>query len=202
MPTRRLPRWGLVLALLLLPLRVLGTSVVAPNFDNLVSLSDYVVRAVVTSVTPEWRENQGHKYIASKVTLEIREIIKGIPPQPLVLDMIGGRIGTDELLLEGAPKFQVGEENILFVHGNGRMIYPLVGIMHGVYPILRDSKTGTDYVLRSNGMPLYSAGDVSLPMTTLSPVKVQNPKAQPITAAEFSRSIRAVIPSAARKTLN
>jgi hypothetical protein len=194
MTTRRTPVWGLVLTLLLLPLSLRATTVIAPEFDSLVSQSDYVVRAVVKSVNSAWKENGGQKYITSKVELEVREIIKGTPPQPLVLEMAGGRVGTDELRIEGAPRFQVGDEDILFVQGNGRQIYPLVAIMHGLYPIFKDAKTGNEYVLRSNGMPLYSEQDVSLPMTSLSTVKVQNPKAQPMTAADFVRKIRAVEP--------
>ena len=85
---------------------------------------------------------------------------------------------------------QIGEEDIFFVHGNGRMLSPFVGIMHGVYPVFHDFKSGQDLVLRSNGMPLYSEQDVSLPMTRLSAVKVQNPAAPPLTAAAFIRLVR------------
>jgi hypothetical protein len=70
------------------------------------------------------------------------------------------------------------------------MMYPLVGIMHGLYPILHDFKTGADYVLRSNGMPLYSEQDVSQPMNRLSAAKQQNPAALPMTAGAFVRAIR------------
>jgi len=197
MTTRRTAAWGLVLTLLLLPLSLRATSVIAPEFDSLVSQSDYVVRAVVRSVTAEWKENGPQKYIVSKVELEVRETIKGAAPEPLVLTMVGGKIGTEELRLEGAPQLQVGDEDIFFVQGNGQQIYPLVAIMHGLYPIMKDAKTGTEYVLRSNGMPLYSEQDVSLPMTTLSAVKVQNPQALPMVAAEFIRKVRASVPTSA-----
>ncbi len=193
MTYRRITSLGLAVGLLLLPLRSFATSVNAPEFNQLVSSADYIVRAMVKSVTAEWREDKGRKYIATKVELEIREIIRGIPPQPLVLELVGGRIGEEELVVEGAPKFHVGDEDILFVQGNGRQIFPLVGIMHGRYPIFIDKKTGREFVVRSNGMPLYSEQDVSLPMTILSAVKMQNPKAEPMTAAAFCRKVREVV---------
>lgn len=196
MPLRRLTLLWIAAGLLLLPFRAFATSVVAPDFNSLVDKADYVVRAVVKSITPEWRENKGERFIASKVELEIKEIIKGTPPQPLVLDILGGRIGDEELAIEGAPKFLVGDEDILFVQGNGHQVFPLVAMMHGCYPIFRDAKTGEQYVVRSNGMPLYSEQDVSLPMTRLSAVKTQNPNAKPMTAESFVKKIRTARPGA------
>ena len=191
MSPRRFALLGLAVALLALPLRTLATSVVAPDFNTLVDQADYVVRAVVKSVNSEWREHDGQKFIASKIELEVKEVIKGTPPAPLVLDVVGGKIGDEELVIEGAPKFLVGDEDILFVQGNGRQVYPLVAMMHGRYPIFRDAKTGEKFVLRSNGMPLYSEQDVSLPMTRLSAAKIQNSGAKPMTADSFIQKIRA-----------
>ena len=169
-----------------------ATSVEAPNFEQLVGQADYVVRGVITSITPEWRDNQGRPYILSKVTLELREIIKGTPPQPLVLEFVGGRIGAEELVIEGAPKFHLGEENILFVQGNGQQIYPLVGIMHGLYVVYKEAQSGQELILRSNGLPLYSEQDVALPLLSWDAVKRLNPQARPMTTAAFTQKIRAV----------
>lgn len=188
-PTRRLFA-GLILSLALLPLRSHATSVEAPAFNALVDQSDYIVRAVAKSVTPEWRENAGRRYIVTKVELEVIETLRGTPPSPLVLEMVGGRIGEQELIVEGAPRFYVGDENILFVHGNGRLVSPLVAIMHGLYPVMRDAQSGQEYVLRSNGMPLYSEQDVALPMTKLSALKQQNPSAKPMSATSFALLVR------------
>ena len=169
-----------------------ATSVEAPNFEQLVSQADYVVRGVITSITPEWRDNQGRPYILSKVTLELREIIKGTPPQPLVMEFVGGRMGAEELVIEGAPKFHLGEENILFVQGNGQQIYPLVGIMHGLYVVYKEAQSGQELILRSNGLPLYSEQDVALPLMSWDAVKRLNPQARPMTTAAFTQKIRAV----------
>jgi hypothetical protein len=189
MPPRRIPSLGLAVALLL-PLRAFATTVEPPAFPELVGQSDYVVRGTVAAISSEWREYQGRKYIASQVEIQVSEVVKGAPPARVVLQLVGGRIGEDELRIEGAPKFQIGEEDIFFVKANGSAIFPLFGIMHGLYPILHDFKTGQDFVLRSNGMPLYSEQDVSLPMSRLSDAKVNNPATSPLTADAFIRLIR------------
>lgn len=187
----RLVSLGFGLLLALQPALTHATSVRAPEFPALVDQADYVVRAIVKAARSEWREEHGHRYIATKVTLQLREVIKGTPPQQLVLDFLGGRVGDDELIVEGAPQLTVGEEDIFFVHGNGTMFYPLVGVMHGFYPIIHDEKSGRDYVARSNGMPLYDEKDVSLPLMQLSAAKATNAYATPMTATAFAARIRA-----------
>lgn len=188
MVTRHFIRLGLLLALL--PPPISATLVDAPDIDSLISQSDYVVHVVVRTATPEWREHAGQRYISTRLVLEIREVIKGTPPSPLVFDLIGGRIGQDELVIEGLPRFHAGDESVLFLHGEQRKMFPLVALMHGVYPIIREARSGVAYVLRSNGQPLYSAQDVSKPMTAPAAGKPQISPARSLTAAGFIRQIR------------
>jgi len=187
---------GVVLAVL--PLRAPATTVIAPDFDALVTQADYVVHAVVKSVNSEWRETDGHRYIATQVELQVTEVVRGTPPQPLVLQVVGGTVGNDTLVIAEAPKFVVGDEGIFFVQGNGHQMYPLVAIMHGLYPVYHDVKSGLAYVVRSNGMPLYSEQEVSLPMSEASAVKTADPAAKPMSVAAFEQKIRSVTASAAR----
>jgi hypothetical protein len=189
MAIRHLALDPLFLALLLVP--AAATTVEAPDVGTLLSQSDYVVRAVVKSATPEWREHAGRRYIGTRVELEIKEVIKGTPPSPLVINLIGGRIGPDELIVEGMPGFRAGDDRVLFVHGEQRQMFPLVALMHGVYPIIHDAQSGQDYVLRSNGHPLYRAEDVSLPMDRHSQARPLPPGARPLTVAAFINQLRA-----------
>ena len=179
---------ALALVLGLLPVRARATTVIAPDFDALVSQADYIVRAVVTSKTAEWRTDSSGRHIITKVTVTVREIIKGQPPSPLVLQLLGGRIGNAEMVVDGAPTFNVGDDDILFVHGNGRQFVPLVAVMYGQYLVMRDSVTGQELVHRSNGSVLYDTKDVAQPMTAAT--AAASASAQPLTATEFSIKIR------------
>ncbi len=184
-----------ILLAALAPATTRATTVIAPDFDSLVKQSDYIVRGVVTSVTSEWRENNGQRFISSRVTIDVKETIAGTPPQPLILQMVGGKVGKDTLTIEGAPRFVEGEEHILFVKGNGQTFYPLVAIMHGQYPIKKDEKNGAAYVARSNGKPLRNEAEVAQPLVTeFGPLAAaaNSPSAPPALSPEdFSRRIRA-----------
>lgn len=191
----RLPRWLAALALPALLPWAQATTVIAPDFDELANSADYVVRATVKSMTSEWRpnpDNPKHPYIGTRVELEVHEVIKGNPPSPLVLDLVGGRIGDEELTIDGAPKFKVGQESILFIQGNGRQIVPLVGMWHGHYPVRRDKRTGETQVMRDGGKLLYSEQEVSLPESALS-TAARDPQARPLSCDEFADRIRATV---------
>src|SRR5262245_55308271 len=95
---------ALMLAAMLPPLRVAATTVVPPQFEELVNESDYVVRTVVKSVRSERLESNGQSLIHTFVEFEVREAIVGTPPQPLVLRMLGGQVGDEILEVGGAPK--------------------------------------------------------------------------------------------------
>ena len=167
-----------------------ATTIIQPSFSKLVQQADYIVRATVQSVTSEWVFDGPNKHITTKVTLDVSEVIAGTPPQPLVLVMLGGKIGNQELRVDGAPQFKVGDEDILFVHGNGVQLNPLVAMAYGRYPVKHDSATGHTYITRENGAPLYNEQEVVLPMGTASALKVSQPAATPLSPEDFKKQIQ------------
>ncbi len=199
-----LPRWLAAFALLTLLPAARATTIIAQDFDTMVGKSDYIVRAVVKSVTSQWRDNPekpGSRYIGTLIELDVKEVIKGTPPSPLVLDLVGGRVDDREMTIEGAPKFTVGQESILFVKGNGRQIIPLVGMSHGYFPVRRDKRTGQDQVMRSDGQLLYSEKELTRPESALSQAPARDPKARPLNSAEFANRIRKSSKFSAREIL-
>jgi len=178
-----------------------GTTVIPPDFNKLVGQADYIVRAVVKSVSAE-KSSVGGRHITTKVELEVRQVIGGTPPQPLVLEMLGGTVGDETMTVEGAPIFKVGDEDILFIHGNGVQFTPLVALMHGRYPVKHDSATGRDYVARSNGAPLYSEKDIGQPIEipTAAAATVQA-GAQPLSPDEFASRIHTALNQISRQKL-
>lgn len=175
----------------------LATTVNAPEFGDLVNQSDFIVRAVVKSVTSEYVRPDSRK-IVTKVELEVREVIAGTPTQPLVLTMLGGKVGDDEMILEGAPQFKVGDEDVLFVQGNGKQVYPLTAMMHGRYPVKREAATGREFMVRSNKVPLQNTAEVALPMAEGGAAQLQvrmKSSAQALTPGQFVQQIKAVAKS-------
>ena len=164
---------GLVLLLALAAIPLRATSVVPPEFSELVNRSDYVVRARVKSLSYEDRVSGGRELVFTKIEVEVLEVIAGTPPESVVLVMLGGRSGDRELVVAGVPQFKVGDEDILFVQGNGRNFYPLYAVMHGKYPVKRDQATGRRFVTRSNEVPLGDVAEVTLPMTDGTAAELQ-----------------------------
>lgn len=183
-----------------------ATTVVPPAFPDLVNQSDYIVRSVVKSTRPEVVQTLRGRKVYTYVELEVREVIAGVPPKPLVLRILGGRVGKDVMILEGAPQFRVGDEDILFVQGNGQQIYPLVAIMHGRYPIEKEVGGESEFMARSNLEPLRSTAEVSRPMgegdapkdSTTGAMHSALPALSP---TEFTRQIRAAIKSSNSRLL-
>ncbi len=173
-----------------------ATTVVPPSFEELVRESDYVVRGRVTAVESAWQQRGESRVIVTQVRVEVLEVIAGTPPEPLVLTMLGGKVGEQEMVLEGAPRFVVGSEDILFVRGNGRMVSPLTRIMHGRYRIETDP-TGRAFVARDNGEPLTATAEVAQPLHAAEGATELSRAAQverALSPAEFARQIRAVKP--------
>jgi hypothetical protein len=52
-----------------------------------------------------------------------------------------------------APKFKVGDHDLLFVENNGSQFVPLVGIKHGRFKIEK-SETGGDMLMTGEDQPL------------------------------------------------
>ena len=177
-----------------------GSTVNQPSFGDLVQQADYIVHATVKSVTAEWKIDGQNRHIMTKVELDVNEVVAGNPPQPLVLTLLGGRIGDQELRVEGAPRFKVGDEDILFIHGNGQQFTPLVAMQYGRYPIKHDAATGAAYVTRANGVPLYGEQEVILPPGAASALKASQPGALPLSPADFKKLIRTCRQEAATAT--
>jgi len=131
----------------------LGTTVIPPSFDELVSRAEVIFEGTVTDVRSQWVGEGGQRHINSYVTFKVEDAIKGKPGAQITLQMLGGTVGSETMEVTDAPKFKVGDRDILFVENNGTQFVPLVGIMHGRFRVKKD-KTGRDAVFTNEGSPL------------------------------------------------
>jgi hypothetical protein len=179
-----------------------ATTVVPPEFPELVQGSDYIIRGKVTALRNEIRWHDGREMPFTQVEIQVAEVIAGAPPAQVVLSLLGGRTSDGGVLtVDGVPQFQVGDQDILFVQGNGTNFYPLRAVMHGRYPVRFDKKLGREYVARANGVPLAATAEVALPLAEgklAQLLRKQRRADDALTPAEFIQSIREV--RAARAT--
>src|ERR1700720_1174153 len=125
----------------------LATTVIPPSFDDLVGRAEMIFQGTVTDVRSEWTGEGAQRHIMSYVTLNVEEAIKGNPGASVTLRMLGGTVGAETMEVSDAPKFKVGDRDILFVEHNYDQFVPLVGIDHGRFHIQHDDATGRDIVV-------------------------------------------------------
>ncbi|MFT5394741.1 MAG: hypothetical protein ACI8PT_004953 [Gammaproteobacteria bacterium] len=132
---RSLPLWAVMfLAISLFAIRqVSATTLVYRNFAELVGNAEGVVIGNVQKIQSV---RDGLNRIFTFVTLDNLELLKGTYGQStLTLRLTGGSLGNEVQEVVGSARFQVGERTLVFVHGNGERMVPLVGWTQGVFQI-------------------------------------------------------------------
>ena len=179
-----------------------ATTVIPPEFDEMVNQSDFVVRARVDSMESEMRTRGAGYRIYTIVELEVLEVIAGEPPEDIVLEFLGGRIGDEEMIVDGMPRLREGEEGIFFIKDNGRALCPVYAMRYGLYPVEEEATSKRRYVTREDKTPLETVAEVSQPLTE-GDVKaaqlIRKKRSRAFTPDEFSEKIRAASRTGSRR---
>ena len=150
---KKFSRLSISRSFLIIACTALATTVIPPSFDELVGRAEMIFQGTVTDVRSEWTGEGAQRHIMSYVTVKVDESIKGNPGVSVTLRMLGGTVGAETMEVSDAPKFKVGDRDILFVENNGSQFVPLVGIMHGRFRVKKD-KDGREAVFTNEGSPL------------------------------------------------
>ena len=146
-----------IVALLVAPM-ALATTVLRVGVPELTTTSEWVVRAQVEDVRSIDLRHEGRSFFTD-VELLITEVYRGQEvPSRYTLRLIGGR-GSDglQLWIPGMPRFQKGEEAVLFLEKTSMGHIP-TGLGQGVWRVHTD-KAGNAWVRESlGGMHLVERG--------------------------------------------
>ncbi len=134
--------------------RVTATLVIPPTFEQLVQQAELIFQGTVTDVRSAWEGEGAQRHIDTYVTFQVDNSLKGKPGDSYTIRVLGGTVGDETMEVTCAPKFQVGERQILFVEHNGQQFVPLVGINNGRFHVERDEHTGRDIILNGEGEPV------------------------------------------------
>ena len=114
------------------------------DFSALAAEADQVV--IGTAVATNARRT-GAREIVTDYRFTYLEIVKGtVLTTSLTLTLLGGEIGTDKLNVAGAPTFHKGVRYLVFIVGNGTVMFPLVGGQQGIFQIRKEASTGISRV--------------------------------------------------------
>jgi hypothetical protein len=130
-----------------------ATTVIPPNFDQLVSRAQIIFEGEVTGLQSQWIGEGAQHRIVTFVTFKVDDALKGDPGATYSIRMLGGTVDGRTMAVTDAPKFTVGERDLLFVENNGSQFIPLVGIQHGRFRVQKD-QSGQDRLLTGEGRPL------------------------------------------------
>jgi hypothetical protein len=130
-----------------------ATTVIPPDFEKLVTDAEVIFQGEVTGVRSEWIGEGAQHRIVSFVTFKVEEALKGKPGATYSMRMLGGTVDGETLEVSDAPKFKVGDRDVLFMEHNGSQFIPLVGIQHGRFQLKRDS-SGHESIVTGEGQPL------------------------------------------------
>ncbi|MEP7156969.1 MAG: hypothetical protein ABI905_14415 [Betaproteobacteria bacterium] len=155
------------------------------NFDALAVEAEQVVIGTASAATSR---RTGEREIVTDYRFDNLDVVKGsVPSATLTLTLLGGTVGAETQSVAGAPKFIPGVRYLVFVAGNGTVMFPLVGGPQGIFQIRKDSASGVSRVHDYSGRPLTqlpgaSAGD--------GLVNSRTETADPITQDTFVAAIR------------
>ena len=130
-----------------------ATTVIPPNFDELVSRAQVIFEGEVTGLHSQWIGEGAQHRIVTYVTFKVDDALKGDPGASYSIRMLGGTVDGRTMEVTDGPKFQVGDHDLLFVENNGSQFIPLVGIQHGRFRVQKD-QSGRATVLTGEGHPL------------------------------------------------
>ncbi len=187
-------------AALLLGLCARATTLVPPQFSELVNGSDFIVHAVVRRVHCEKVPVAQGVKIVTLVDLDIAGVVAGQPAAAVTLQLLGGRVGDEAIRVDGMPRFEPGDEDILFIRANGRSLCPVAWMEHGRYPVSTDASTGRKYVCRADGSALLAVTDVAAPLRGRVTGGRQAAAVRGLEVAEFVSQIRSTIIPGSRLT--
>jgi hypothetical protein len=128
-----------------------ATTVIPPTFDELVTKAETIFEGTVTGSRSEWTGEGSNRHIVTYVTFKIEDAIKGAPGSDYTIRMFGGTVDGQTMEVSDAPRFKVGDRDILFVENNGTQFIPLVGIMHGRFHVQADANGGEEKIAKDNG---------------------------------------------------
>jgi hypothetical protein len=130
-----------------------ATTVIPPSFDQLVSRAQVIFEGEVTGLRSEWIGEGSQHRIVTYVSFRVDDALKGDPGTTYSMRMLGGTVGDRTMEVSDAPKFKVGDHDVLFIENNGSQFIPLVGLQHGRFRVEKDS-SGRQTLRTGEGLPL------------------------------------------------
>jgi len=104
------------------------------SFDELVTRATGIYEGRIVDKRTAWNEER--TLILTHYTLEVGQTLKGIPTARVSFSELGGEIDGLALEVEGVPRYELGEEAVVFFHAEKGRVMTL-NWYHGKFPVSR-----------------------------------------------------------------
>jgi hypothetical protein len=136
---------SLLSALLFLP-ALRATTLARLSLDQLAAGSDAVARLRFVRAESRWENGS----IWTVTTFDVMETLKGQLPGQIEVRLPGGRVGHLTSTVAGTPKFNPGNEAVVFLQRSPAGGFTVAGWVEGSFRISRDPRTGIETVTQDS----------------------------------------------------
>ena len=149
----------LLLTSLLLVGSLQATTVVKLDFGQLSRLAANVVAGKIVSVAADGDPDTGYIYSNVEIALS-KSSTSGFLSKTFSFRMVGGEVGGKRLYIAGMPRFEAGQEVVLFLAGQtATALTPTVGLWQGIFYVERDATTGSTAIVDYQHRPVKAVRD-------------------------------------------
>lgn len=153
------------------------------DFSDLVSRAEFIVEGTVGRIEEAPDEAGIQRTLVHLYDLMVHKGTWSAPD--FSVDIAGGSKDGWRSQVSELPNFTSGERVILFVRGNGRQVFPIVGVHQGYFRVVADGD-GRPVVVRCDGQPVIGRDARALRFAPRSAVPPQHA----VSADEFRQWIR------------
>ena len=147
MNTNRNSILAAILVFLLGPVpAVQATTLARMSLDELAAAAHVIVEAYCLENEARWERGE----IWTFTNLEVTETIKGVAPRLITVRLLGGRVGHLISTVNGVPRFQPGEDVVLFLERTPAGDFSVTSWVQGTFRIRRDPQTGRKAVTQDS----------------------------------------------------
>jgi hypothetical protein len=131
-----------ILAALMVCAAARATTLMRWSVAKMARTADAVVRARCVASATGWDAGE----IWTVTTFQAEEFWKGAATGRFTVRLLGGRAGNLTSTVEGVPRFQPGEDVVLFLEHTERGDFSVVSWMQGTFRIRLEQNTGEEVV--------------------------------------------------------
>jgi hypothetical protein len=136
----------LIFAALSTTVAVRATTLAKLSVDQLAAAADHVARVRFVSAESRWENGT----IWTVTTFDVVESIKGNLPAQVRVRLPGGRVGHLTAAVDGAPRFNPGDDAFLCLEQSRAGGYSVTGWVEGTFRIFRDPRTSRETVTQDS----------------------------------------------------